>query len=223
MLVLSLLLLSTLSPAVGAATLQRLQLTYMLHQAELIFEGQVVRTETRWSSDRRSIWTYITFEIVEIIKGEWLDTDMTLAFLGGTVGDTSLQVPGLRYPNADERGIYFVESARGRQVNPLLGWHQGHFIIRPDSSGVARVLTSGLRAVNEFDSASSNEPETSKRLLTEDHPLGLLVSSRAAHAMAASHFKQGLRSRLGEITPMLEQSRPSTLQQQPRSNKAQIQ
>ena len=39
-----------------------------------------------------------------------------------------------------EQGIYFVEGMPPRRlINPLYGWHQGHYLIERDARGVEKV------------------------------------------------------------------------------------
>jgi len=123
----------------NATSVREVSMDEMLQQSELVFEGTATAVEARVNSQKR-IHTYVTFEIKDIIKGEY-HSNITLRFLGGTVGDLTLAVTDMRLPQQGEHGIYFVESLERFQVNPLYGWSQGHFIVERDATGSERVMT----------------------------------------------------------------------------------
>ena len=112
---------STLGSSVLQVTFQQLATS-----SELIFEGQVIRSESRWNSDQSWIHTYVTFRVNDGIKGS-AGTHVVLRFLGGEVDEIGLEVSGSTLPEVGERGIYFVERQNRSQVNPFYGLDQGHF------------------------------------------------------------------------------------------------
>ena len=114
----------------------------MLRSSDLVFEGKVVGIETRpGMSDEWQIHTYVTFEVINFIKGHRKDDHITLRFLGGTANNKTLKVSDMVIPAKGEQGIYFIEKPSRDQVHPLYGWSQGHLIIEKDRAGVRRVLT----------------------------------------------------------------------------------
>ncbi|MBU4297804.1 MAG: hypothetical protein L6365_17565 [Desulfobulbaceae bacterium] len=123
------------------ASVRQVSIDEMLQQCQFVFEGKVIAIEAK-ENDQKRIHTYVTFEIQEIIKGEYPSGTITLSFMGGTIGDVTMAVSDMKYPQVDEHGIYFVESLSRAQVHPLYGWSQGHFIVEPDDSGVDRIMTS---------------------------------------------------------------------------------
>lgn len=100
--------------------------------AELIFEGSVVSQETRPSPVNGKPFTYFTFEIIEVIKGNYTKPTIEIGFMGGQLGEFTLEVTEMRMPTLDERGIYFVESLSKQQVHPFIGWSQGHYLVETD-------------------------------------------------------------------------------------------
>lgn len=149
---LSALVLSGLVPA-RASSVNEVGLGEMAAASELVFEGRVLAVESRWSDDGDAIWTHVTFEVVEVIKGSAGRT-VTLKFLGGAVGDMRLSITDLNQPVPGEKGVYFVETTKREQVNPIYGWSQGHFLFVRDPSGRGeRVLTADARPVTELKEA----------------------------------------------------------------------
>jgi hypothetical protein len=123
-----------------ASSVLEVSLDEMLQQSHLVFEGTATAINATEDSQKR-IHTYVTFEINDIIKGEYPGNTITLRFLGGTVGGVTMTVSDMRLPEQGEHGIYFVESLERFQVNPLYGWSQGHFVVGRDNAGIGRVMT----------------------------------------------------------------------------------
>ena len=119
-------------------------------KAEFIFEGRVTNVQTQQDYTSGNIWTFLTFNVLNKIKGPDTGTNVTLKFLGGTFGALSQNISDSVYPKLNEHGIYFVESLSENLVNPLLGWSQGHFIIKTDNTGTERVLTNSLHPVTDI-------------------------------------------------------------------------
>ena len=113
----------------SATTILGMDIDEIANQAELIFEGEVLVRETRQNNNTGIINTYVTFQIYDIVKGEFNGDSIELKFMGGTFQGQTVHVSGLTIPSEGEHGIYFVESLNLDLINPLLGWSQGHFII----------------------------------------------------------------------------------------------
>lgn len=103
-------------------------------EAELIFEGKVLSKETRLLPINDMPFTYFTFEIIDVIKGDYPDQTIELGFMGGPQGDFILTVSDMRMPEIGEKGIYFVETLDEPQIHPLFGWHQGHYLVITNQS-----------------------------------------------------------------------------------------
>jgi len=117
----------------NASTVMEMTLEEVSQDAVLIFEGQVIKKEVRIVGEEpfAKSFTYFTFEIFQVIKGYWANETIEIGFMGGPMGDMELIVSDMRMPEADEHGIYFLETLQEQQVNPLLGWHQGHYLVIP--------------------------------------------------------------------------------------------
>jgi hypothetical protein len=146
----------------NATSVREVSIDEMLRQSQLIFEGTVTAVEARENSQKR-IHTYVTFEIKDIIKGEYRGNSITLSFLGGTMGDVTMAVGDMRLPQLGEHGIYFVESLERLQVNPLYGWSQGHFIVERDAAGSERVMTNRRLPVTGVMDQVQDEQTTSAK------------------------------------------------------------
>jgi hypothetical protein len=184
-----------------AASVSQVSMDEMLMESQFVFEGKVLSLESEENSPKR-IHTYVTFEIQDIIKGEYLSDTITLSFLGGTVGDVTMAVSDMKVPQVGERGIYFVESLERSQVHPLYGWSQGHFLVQPDDTGMERIMTSneqpvtdvmGNMSVEEMDSGQVAAPFLSKGVA-----LGVTFTMKDNHkkGLTAEKFKKILREEI---------------------------
>jgi len=183
----------------NAASVKQVTMAEMLQECQFVFEGKVVSIEAKENSQKR-IHTLVTFEIQEIIKGESPNNTITLSFLGGTVGDVTMMVSDMNFPKIGEHGIYFVESMKRPQVNPIYGWSQGHFLVETDDAGTERVLTRNKQPVTEVRSnAQKTSTQVSTRLSTGVARGLTLGREQGAKGLTLGEFKRALHERLGEI------------------------
>lgn len=136
-----------------ATTILSMDIDEVASGAEFVFEGQVLQHNVQENA-AGIVVTYVTFQVDDVIKGDYQDSYLELKFTGGSLEGQVVEVSGLRIPKVDEQGIYFVESISRDLVNPLLGWSQGHFLIVNDN-GDRRVSTNNLRPVTEVMSYES--------------------------------------------------------------------
>ena len=80
-----------------------------------------------------------------------------------------------------------MESLKRRQVHPLFGWQQGHFLVSRDASGTERVHTVSGRSVT---AVQADGPPIS--LQSEVIPRGLITaqSAQSALGLTVSEFKR---------------------------------
>ncbi|MEQ8953848.1 MAG: hypothetical protein RL120_06900 [Gammaproteobacteria bacterium] len=136
-----------------ATTLFGMDIDQVARDAELVFEGRVINSETRQDPNSGIVSTYITFSIVDVIKGDYNGSSLELRFMGGSFNGEITEVSGLTIPGLGEEGIYFVEALDRNLVNPLLGWSQGHFIIEEDG-GERLIRTTDLNPVVDVQPVS---------------------------------------------------------------------
>lgn len=114
--------------------------------ASTIFVGEVTNVQAAWISTRqgRAIKTYVTFKVEDVWKGS-VGAATQLEFMGGTIGDTTMEVVGMPTFHDGQRGVLFVSGERS--VSPLVGFWHGRLRIERDVNGVDRVRTSDGRSL----------------------------------------------------------------------------
>lgn len=175
------------SPSLSATTILGMDIDQVANDAELVFEGEVLLRESQRDSNSGIISTYVTFSIFDVIKGSYDATTIELKFAGGSIGDEIVEINGLVMPEDGEQGIYFVESINRNLINPLIGWSQGHFVVREENGGRV-VYTVDGRPVRDIQSVSSI-PVTIKKLPSvvrsdSDVATGVLVDDNQDRTIA---------------------------------------
>lgn len=126
--------------AAQATTILSVDFQEVVAKSQLVFQGEALRQEVRTAQGQQM--TFVTFRVDEVVKGAHSGETLELGFLGG--GNSA--VAGLTIPPVGEYGIYFVESTTGLYVNPLYGWHQGHYIVETDAQGRRTIRRSDATA-----------------------------------------------------------------------------
>jgi len=109
-------------------------------EADLVFVGTVVDIYSEWSDpDETEIYTYVTFNDIEIVAGEYQDSELTVRFSGGEIWDFKVLYAGVPQFNLGERNLLFL-SGNFTEVCPIVGWIQGNFRIMYDQSVGAQVI-----------------------------------------------------------------------------------
>lgn len=188
-----------MSPGLWATTVAQLSFDQVVATAELVFEGRVLAVEAR-ETGPRSIHTFVEFEVLDVLKGDYPGATIELSYLGGRVGNRQLQISEMQVPVAGETGVYFVESLQDRQLHPLVGWSQGHYLIEQDSNGRAHVQSASHQPIR----AVSIAPFASAQTLSDDGVAsGVQIQSIRDEeaAMSAAGFKALVRERVRELAP----------------------
>ena len=179
----------------SATTILGMDIDKVAADAEFVFEGTVINSETRQDSNSGIISTYVTFQVNDIIKGDYSGDSVELKFMGGVFNSQIVQVSGMRIPEMAEQGIYFVESMSRDLINPLIGWSQGHFII-VDDNGTRRISTAGNQPVLEVEPVSSIPSSIKKPLSvvegSTDIAAGVMTQTseiRIERALTVEEFK----------------------------------
>jgi len=164
-------------------------------RAELIFVGKVrsARAEWRTVGPNRVIFTLVEFEREELLKGEAGST-LSLQFLGGTVGDVTLEVAEMPKFNPGDRELLFV-TGNGVRFCPLVGAFHGKLGIRTDPKSGRNILVrhngQELRNVAEIGKGPGAEFAAKRPKVSV---------SAAAEPLSLEEFKAKIQERLGNGT-----------------------
>lgn len=177
-----LLLTFAVSPFLQASTVAQMDFAEVVSGAELIFQGRVLTAEVR-QRPGEMIKTWVRFAVIEVVKGDYPGDEIELSFLGGSLGDRQLEVTDMIIPQVGETGFYFVETLLNQQVNPLLGWDQGHFLIVEETNGDSVVTTVHHEPLLGLEPGSSSSVNARPMNILED---GLVQPGAGQTSAAAS-------------------------------------
>jgi hypothetical protein len=110
----------------------------LVGKADAIYRGHVTNVEARWvdraDGGGKIIKTFVTVAVERVLKGAD-QPEVTLEFLGGTVGNESLTVSGMPKFKVGQREIVFVQK-NGVQFCPLVAMMHGRYRVnRDDATG----------------------------------------------------------------------------------------
>jgi hypothetical protein len=130
-----------------ATTVAPTTFSEIVSRAEVIISGEVMSRHCEWigTGSERCIVTMVTVQVQGVYKGT-PPVQLELQFLGGTVGDTTLEVPGVPQFKIGERSILFVEKNR-KAFCPLAGVYHGKLTIERDPQTGREVLVRHNRRV----------------------------------------------------------------------------
>lgn len=119
--------------AVGATTIVRQGVPELSRRADAVVRGTVLRTESRWSGDRRTIFTESEIEVVETLKGSARKT-VRVRQPGGVVGKIGQRVDGVASFRQGEEVVVFL-ARRPDDSFTVQGMGQGKFRVERSSDG----------------------------------------------------------------------------------------
>jgi len=157
---LSLSVISTLLMAGVASSTTVIPPTFdtLVSSASTIFVGEVADVRSEWIATRqgRAIVTRVTFKVEDVWKGS-AGAVTQLEFLGGTVGEMTMDVVGMPTFHTGQRSVLFV-SSQVRTASPLVGFWHGRMRVEKDPYGVDRVRTYDGRSLGSPNEVGANRP-----------------------------------------------------------------
>lgn len=130
----------------------------LVSSANTIFVGEVMDVRSEWiaTPQGRAIITKVTFKVEDVWKGA-AGAVTQLEFLGGTIGETTMEVVGMPVFREGQRSVLYV-SSDVKSVSPLVGFWHGRMRVEKDPSGVDRVRTYDGRSLGSPSEVGANRP-----------------------------------------------------------------
>ena len=99
--------------------------------ADWVLMGTVTQVTSAVEAKGERIYTYVTLAALEMIKGEWHDTEYVLRVSGGVVDQRGEVYPGLPQFEVGKRYVLFIQG-NFSALFPVVGLHQGVFHVEWD-------------------------------------------------------------------------------------------
>jgi hypothetical protein len=194
----SFLLLVFLLPLARATSVVPPSFAELVGDAEAIYRGRITAVESRWvhqaDGQGNVIKTFVTLAVERVLKGAE-QKEVTLEFLGGTVGGESMSVSGMPKFKVGDREIVFVQK-NGIQFCPLVALMHGRYrVLKDDATArehVARDDGLPLTAVNDVATPMVTLPESVR---------AAAAASARARALTPDAFETSIRSEIQRPSP----------------------
>ncbi|MGA8365885.1 MAG: hypothetical protein ACLQMT_05790 [Candidatus Acidiferrales bacterium] len=141
---------ASLGATMGATTLARMSVAQMSRAAQVIVRAQCEENSTGW--DAGEIWTFTTFRVEEVWRGE-APAQISVRLLGGRAGNLTSSVAGIPRFRPGEEVVLFLERTPRGDFS-IVSWEQGTFRIRRD------IRTGGESATQDTASLATFDPAT---------------------------------------------------------------
>ena len=110
-------------------------LDQMIHDASRVVRGRVVQKKFIWGANKRYIYTEISVQVLEQMKGE-TQSVITVRKLGGVMDNIAAKVPGTEDYRLNEEVVLFLEVKRLNQYYFVMGLAAGKFEVLRQSGQV---------------------------------------------------------------------------------------
>jgi len=163
--------------------------------ADTIIIGTVTKQESKWDDPiaQDFIHTEITLDDTETLKGHNNLNPYILTIAGGVIPPYVLSIPGAPSFSANQRYILFIKD-NNKVVFPLVGIHDGIFIVEESENGTTSVKTIDGQFITTIDQDEVITQSTTSKGLTPPKSISL------------QSFKQQITHRLQKSEPALIES-----------------
>jgi hypothetical protein len=170
------LVLLSLTVAVQAASVVKLTLPDLVKQSQAIVIGKVSGVSSAWVEDRRQIFTTITLNVSENLKGS-SGHIVTFTQIGGVVGDTRVSVAGAPIFTPGSEVLLFL-SGDPSGYFPTVGMGQGKFDVTTDERSGEKIVINSVLGLHSPAGAPLSSSETTRMTINQ-------IKTAVAQALSA--------------------------------------
>jgi len=166
-------------PPAKATTVQKFSLSDLAKKSESIVHARVVDQTSSWDQGHKEIYTYITLNVLDPVKGgprsddakgAKHETTITIRQLGGTVDKLISYVPGMPSFQKGEEVVLFLSKKDSAGYPWVMGLQQGKYTVTTDANGMKYVRNDvdGLRTL-------AGNGKTSEATVSSQQPLNAFL------------------------------------------------
>lgn len=191
-------LLIALAPLVHGTSVIPPSFPELVGEADAIYRGRVSAIQARRvphpDGEGSVIKTFVTLAVERVLKGPERK-DVTLEFLGGTIGDETITVTGMPKFNLGAKEIVFVQK-NGAQFCPLVGLMHGRYRVLRDEA------TAREHVARDNGAPLTNIADVELPITTLPAPLrAASAASASALALTPEAFEASIAAELQRPTP----------------------
>ncbi len=137
------------SAAALATTIIPMSVERLTQSSSHVLVGSATLTWSEWNPQHNIIYTYTKFQVANTWKGQ-APSVIVVKQPGGTVGNTTERVYGVRYLRPGERSVLFLRPSDERDGTLIItGLVQGNFRVRMSQTG-EQVVSNGAPEVTAY-------------------------------------------------------------------------
>ena len=141
------------SASLSATTVVPMDVEHLTSLSTHIVEARAVESTSQWNAEHTLIFTYTKFQTIRTLKGE-LPQTFLVRQLGGTVGDVTQKVSGVRHWRPSEQAVLFLQPSKiGDGALVVTGLMQGNFLMRHTAQGQT-LVANGMPDASEYHAAT---------------------------------------------------------------------
>lgn len=108
----------------------------MSKEADVILTGKVVNHDSKWNEDRSKIYTDVTVQVTDLIKGAENNEKIVVRYAGGEVGDVGELYTHMPKFEMEEEVLLFAKLGQENQPYKVLAGESGKItLFRNQSTG----------------------------------------------------------------------------------------
>jgi hypothetical protein len=153
-----------------ATTVQKFTLSDLAKKSETIVRATVEDQTSRWDTNHKEIYTFITLHVLDSVKGAKGETTITIRQIGGTVDNLISVVPGMPNFKKGEEVVVFLSQKDAAGYPWVMGLQQGKYTVTTDENGIKHVR-------NDVDGLKTLAPNgtVSEAKVSSDQPLNAFL------------------------------------------------
>lgn len=134
----------------------------LCRKSAVIIIGKVIGQESWWDNEYRRIYTYVTIEVDEKIKGDDIGKIIKIKIPGGVVGEIGMTVSDITPFSKGEEDFLFLKKIENKNTYELIGKNQGRMIIVTDSETHEKFVRNAFFSYAEVQGKKIGEIKTTK-------------------------------------------------------------
>jgi hypothetical protein len=147
------------------ATVKRMDIATLTHEAKDVVIGKVTKVESNWATDRHQIMTQITVDVSESFKGVSSGT-IQISQIGGVVGDVRATAGG--FPTFEEgKDVLLFLNDNPAGIIPTVGLGQGKYDILTDPQTGVKTVVNDLSGIEYLNNTSNVKAKSQRLTLNE--------------------------------------------------------
>ncbi|MGH7790816.1 MAG: hypothetical protein ACREOB_00735, partial [Thermodesulfobacteriota bacterium] len=136
--------------------------------SEHIVVAKCISSKSNWDENQRFIFTYTTFSVEEVVKGETVGDDITLRIIGGQVGNTKVDVPDRPEFLQDEEVILFLGPKNADGYPTLSSLKKGVLRLELNEISGEKVVATPVTGIKILRKDSESPAPSESGVLLED-------------------------------------------------------